>query len=93
MSSIQRTHHVTTTDGVTIAATVPGRGSPLVLLHRTANDGDLGWREVRPHLNDRFSCHLFNNRGRGLCGEHPDLSIPRPAQDVVEYVDSIGEPA
>ena len=93
MSSIQRTHHVTTTDGVTIAATVHGEGSPLVLLHGADNDGDLGWQEVRPHLTDRFSCHLLDNRGRGLSGDHPDLSIPRLAQDVLEYVDSIGEPA
>ena len=90
--SNQRAHYVTTADGVTIGATVHGRGSPLVLLHGADNDGDLGWQEVRPHLTDRFSCHLLNNRGRGLSGDHPDLSVPRLAQDVLEYVDSIGEP-
>lgn len=87
-----RTHYVTTSDGVTIGATVHGQGSPLVLLHGADNDGDLGWQEVLPHLTDRFTCHLLNNRGRGLSGDHPDLSVPRLAEDVVAYVDSVGEP-
>jgi pimeloyl-ACP methyl ester carboxylesterase len=87
-----RTHYVTTSDGVTVGATVHGQGSPLVLLHGADNDGDLGWQDVLPHLTDRFTCHLLNNRGRALSGDHPDLSVPRLAEDVVEYVDSIGEP-
>jgi len=87
-----RTHHVTTSDGVTLGATVHGQGPPLVFLQGAVGDGDLDWRAVLPHLTDRFTCHLPSMRCRGLSGDHPDLSIPRLTEDVITYLDSIGEP-
>ncbi len=87
-----RTHYVTTTDGVTLGATVHGQGPPLVFLQGAVGDGDLDWQAVLPHLTDRFTCHLPSMRCRGLSGDHPDLSIPRLAEDVITYVDSVGEP-
>ncbi|HZW44054.1 MAG TPA: alpha/beta hydrolase [Dermatophilaceae bacterium] len=90
--SNQRTHHVTTTDGVTIGATVHGQGPPLVFLQGLIGDGDLDWQAMLPHLTDRFTCHLPSMRGRGLSGDHPDLGTSRLAADYVTYVDSIGEP-
>jgi len=90
--SNQRTHHVTTTDGVTIGATVHGQGPPLVFLQGLIGDGDLDWQGLLPHLTDRFTCHLPSMRGRGLSGDHPDLGTGRIAADYVTYVDTIGEP-
>jgi pimeloyl-ACP methyl ester carboxylesterase len=90
--SNQRTHHVTTTDGVTIGATVHGHGPPLVFLQGLIGDGDLDWQGLLPHLTDRFTCHLPSMRGRGLSGDHPDLGTGRIAADYVTYVDTIGEP-
>lgn len=54
----QRMHHVTTTDGVTIAGTVHGQGSSLMFLPGVMGDGDLDWQGLLPHLTDRFTCHL-----------------------------------
>lgn len=88
----QRGHHVTTTDGVAIAGTVHGRGSPLVFLQGAMGDGDLDWQALLPHLSDRFTCHLPSMRGRGLSGDHPNLSLGRLIDDFVAYLDSIGEP-
>ena len=90
--SNQRTHYVTTTDGVTIGATVHGQGPPLVFLQGAVGDGDLDWNRLVGHLTDRFTCHLPSLRGRGLSGDHPDLSSGRLVDDVLAYVDSIGEP-
>lgn len=90
--SDRRTHHVTTTDGVTIGATVHGDGPPLVFLQGVIGDGDLDWGRVAEHLSPRFTCHLPSLRGRGLSGDHPDLSVGRLRDDVLTYVDSIGEP-
>lgn len=90
--SDQRTHHVTTTDGVTIGATVHGEGPPLVFLQGVIGDGDLDWQAVLPHLTDGFTCHLPSMRGRGLSGDHPELGFARQSDDVLAYVDSIGRP-
>lgn len=88
----QRTHHVTTSDGVTIGATVHGHGPPLVFIQGTAGDGDLDWTRTVEHLSDRFTCHLPSMRGRGLSGDHPDVTPNRLVDDILTYVDSIGAP-
>jgi len=90
--STQRTHYVTTTDGVTIGGTVHGQGPPLVFLQGVIGDGDLDFQALVPHLTGRFTCHLPSMRGRGLSGDHPDLSIGRQIEDVIEYLDSMQEP-
>ena len=91
--SNQRTHYVTTTDGVTIGGTVHGRGPPLVFLQGAVGDGDIDWNRVVEHLTGRFTCHLPSMRGRGPSGDHPDLKFGRQAEDILTYLDSIGEPA
>jgi len=83
---------VTTTDGVTIGGTVHGQGRPLVFLQGSLGDGDIDWQAVVGHLTGQFTCHLPSMRGRGLSGDHPDLSFDRLADDFLAYVDSIGEP-
>lgn len=90
--SSQRTHCITTTDGVTIGATVHGQGPPLVFLQGAVGDGDIDWNRVVEHLTGRFTCHLPSLRGRGLSSDHPDLSPRRIVEDFATYVDSIGEP-
>jgi pimeloyl-ACP methyl ester carboxylesterase len=90
--SAQRTHYVTTTDGVTIGATVHGQGPPLVFLQGAVGDGGIDWNRVVEHLTGRFTCHQPSYRGRGLSGDHPDLSPGRRAEDILTYVDSIEQP-
>jgi pimeloyl-ACP methyl ester carboxylesterase len=87
--SNQRTHYVTTSDGVTIGGTVHGQGPPLVLIHGMMADGDTDWQALLPHLTGRFTCYLPSYRGRGLSGDHPDLSPGRMVDDILAYVDSI----
>jgi pimeloyl-ACP methyl ester carboxylesterase len=87
-----RTHHVTTTDGVTIGGAVHGQGLPLVFVHGMLADGDTDWQALLPHMTGRFTCHLPSLRGRGLSGDHPDLSPGRMVDDILAYVDSIEAP-
>ena len=91
--SNERNHYATTTDGVTIGATVHGHGPPLVFLQGVIGDGDIDWQALLEHLNGRFTCHLPSLRGRGPSDDHPDLSIGRLVDDVLAYIESIGEPA
>jgi len=90
--SNQRTHYVTTADGVTIGGTVHGQGPPLVFVHGMLADGDTDWQALLPHLTGRFTCYLPSYRGRGLSGDHPDLSPGRMVDDILAYVDSIEAP-
>ena len=89
--SSQHTHNVTTADGVTIRGTVHGHGPPLVFSPGGIGDSDLDWQMLLPHLTSRFTCYLPSLRGRGLSGDHPDLGLTRLVDDLVVYVDSIGE--
>jgi pimeloyl-ACP methyl ester carboxylesterase len=45
-----------------------------------------------PHLADRFTCYTPSTRGRGLSGDNPDHSVQRLVQDVIAFIDTIGEP-
>ena len=90
--SNQRTHFVTTTDGVTIGGAVHGQGPPLVFIHGMLADGDTDWQALLPHLTGQFTCHLPSLRGRGLSGDHADLSQGRLVDDIVAYVGSIDAP-
>jgi pimeloyl-ACP methyl ester carboxylesterase len=90
--SNQRTHYVTTTDGVTIGGAVHGQGPPVVFLQGAVGDGDIDWDLLVGHLSGRFTCHLPSLRGRGLSGDHPDLNTGRQVDDILAYVESIGEP-
>jgi pimeloyl-ACP methyl ester carboxylesterase len=90
--SNQRNHYVTTSDGVIIGGTVHGDGPPLVFLQGVIGDGDLDWGSTVGHLTDNFTCHLPSLRGRGLSGDHPNLSGPRLIEDFLTYIDSLGEP-
>ena len=90
--SNQRSHYVTTTDGVPIGGTVHGHGPPLVFVHGMVADGDTDWRALLPHLTGRFTCYAPSYRGRGLSGDHPDLSPGRMVDDILAYVDSIEAP-
>jgi pimeloyl-ACP methyl ester carboxylesterase len=91
--SNQRTHYVTTTDGVTIGGTVHGEGPPLVFLQGAVGDGDADWSRVAEHLTGRNTCHLPSLRGRGLSDDHSDLSASRIVEDFATYVGSLEEPA
>jgi pimeloyl-ACP methyl ester carboxylesterase len=90
--SNQRNHYVSASDGVTLGGTVHGDGPPLVFLQGVIGDCDLDWGSTVEHLADTFTCHLPSLRGRGLSGDHPDLSGSRLIGDVLTYIESLGEP-
>ena len=88
----ERIHRAVSADGTEIAGRVRGRGPALVLVHGGIGDGDVAWEALLPHLTDRFTCYLPSTRGRGLSSDNPDHSPPRLEEDVIAFIDSIGEP-
>ncbi len=59
------THRATSADGTVIAGRVAGTGPPLLLLPAGPGDAETSWGRLAPHLQDRFTCHLVDTRGRG----------------------------
>lgn len=92
MMDDRRVHRATSNDGTRIAGHVDGQGPPLVLVHGSLEDGDLCWDAMLPHLRSRFTCYCPSTRSRGLSGEADDLTPQRRLEDIVSFVDSIGEP-
>ena len=88
----ERIHRAVSADGTEIAGRVRGQGPPLVLAHPFLLDGDIAWEALVAHLTDRFTCYLPSLRGRGLSSDNPDHSPPRLMEDVIAFIDSIGEP-
>ena len=89
----ERIHRATSPDGTEIAGRVRGQGPPLVLTHAGLGDGDLDCGELASYLEDQFTCYLASTRNRGLSGRSDDLGEERLIEDLVAFVESIGEPA
>lgn len=86
-----RIHRAISHDGTQIAGRVHGQGPPLVLVPGGPADGETGWPALLPLLTDRFTCFAINTRGRALSDDHPDHSRERLVEDVVAFVESIGD--
>lgn len=89
----ERIHRTRSIDGTRIAGSVHGEGPPLVLVHGSLEDGETDWTQLLPLLRDRFTCFLMNVRGRGLSDAAEDKTTRRRVQDVMSFVDSLGEEA
>lgn len=87
-----RIHSARSADGTVIAGHVSGDGPPLVLVHGSLEDGRTCWQAMLPLLRAHFRCYLPSTRGRGLSGSATDLTPQRRLEDVVMFVESIGEP-
>lgn len=88
----ERIHRAMSADGTEIVARVLGDGPPLVLVHGAIGDGEFAWEATLPHLTGRFTCYLPSTRGRGRSADSPDHTPPRFDEDVLAFVESVGEP-
>jgi pimeloyl-ACP methyl ester carboxylesterase len=79
-------------DGTEIVGRVRGQGPPLVLVHGGWGDGEVAYEALVPHLADRFTCYTPSTRGRGLSGDNPDHAVHHLVEDVVAFIETIGEP-
>jgi pimeloyl-ACP methyl ester carboxylesterase len=89
----ERIHRAVSPDGTGVAARVRGDGPPLVLLPAAPGDSETSWGAIVPFVSQRFTCYLLNTRGRGLSADHADHSSRRLVEDVVAFVESLGQPA
>lgn len=88
----RRLHGTTSTDGTEVVGRVVGQGPPLVLLHGGVFCGETAWEGMLPHLADQFTCFLPSTRGKGLSAHAEEYSLELQLEDVMAFVDSIGQP-
>jgi pimeloyl-ACP methyl ester carboxylesterase len=86
-------HRARSADGTEIVGRVRGQGPPLVLTHAGLGDADTDCGELASFLEDHVTCFLASTRNRGLSGHSDDLAGERHIEDLVAFVESIGEPA
>ena len=91
-TTTERIHRTMSADGTEIVGRVLGDGPPLVLVHGAIGDGEFAWETTLPHLTDQFTCFLPSTRGRGRSADSPDHTPPRFDEDVLAFVESVGEP-
>ena len=88
----RRLHRTTSPDGTEIVGRVVGQGPPLVLLHGGVFCGETAWEGMLPYLTDQFTCFLPSTRGKGLSAHADEYSLELQLEDVMAFVDSIGQP-
>lgn len=91
-TTTERIHRAMSADGTEIVGRVLGDGPPLVLVHGAIGDGEFAWEATLPHLADQLTCYLPSTRGRGRSADSPDHTPPRIDEDVLAFVESVGEP-
>jgi pimeloyl-ACP methyl ester carboxylesterase len=82
---------VKSADGTPIGYTRTGKGPPLVLVHGISADA-ARWAPVMSALDETYTVHAMDRRGRGASGDHADYALPREFEDVAALVDAIAEP-
>jgi pimeloyl-ACP methyl ester carboxylesterase len=77
-------------DGTPLALWTSGAGPPLVLVHGTTADHSR-WAPALPALEEHFTVHSYDRRGRGESGDAADYSLAREFEDVVAVIESVGD--
>ena len=80
---------VRSVDGVELAVWRRGDGPPLLLVHGTTADHSR-WDGVLPELEERFTVHTMDRRGRGASGDAETYRLEAEFDDLAAVVDSIG---
>lgn len=87
---------VATDAGVEIGVHTSGEGPPVVLVHGTACDHRV-WARVARRLEDRFTVHAVDRRGRGTSSDASTYAFGDEAGDVAavcrKIADEAGQPA
>lgn len=78
-------------DGTEIAYERSGQGPPLVAVHGTTAD-HTRWTPILAALEERYTVHAIDRRGRGQSGDSSDYSVEREFEDVAAVIDAVGHP-
>lgn len=88
--SEDRIHRAVSDDGTEVVGRIHGNGSPLVLISGTGDGENSPF--VVGDLSEQFTCYSMSLRSRGLSAANTDHAPGRLVQDIVSFVNSIGQP-
>lgn len=77
-------------DGTPIAIFSSGTGRPLILVHGAAADHTT-FRVIGPMLEDRFTVHAVDRRGRGASGDVGPYAVDREFEDVAAVASDLAD--
>ncbi|QGU06603.1 Haloacetate dehalogenase H-1 [Corynebacterium occultum] len=81
MTFTPKIEHTTSPDGTQIAYQVQGVGPALVVV--TGSVGNMEqWQDCARELAKYFTVYLYDRRGRGNSGDHPEYSIATEVEDL-----------
>ena len=88
MAWSEPTRTIDAPDGVPIAVFSSGTGPALVLVHGATSDHTT-FRVVRPMLEERFTIHAIDRRGRGASGDAASYDIELEFADVATVAETM----
>jgi pimeloyl-ACP methyl ester carboxylesterase len=80
---------VTSKDGIAIAFTSAGGGSPVVLVNGALGSRS-GFATLAALLASRFTVYSYDRRGRGDSGNAPKYAVDREVEDLAAVIDAAG---
>jgi pimeloyl-ACP methyl ester carboxylesterase len=83
---------VRSADGTEIAFDRSGEGPPLVLVGGAFQDRS-SMKTLGIGLQDAFTVHEYDRRGRGDSGNTPPFAVQREVEDLAAVIEAAGEPA
>lgn len=83
---------ITSADATPIRCWSAGRGRPIVAVHGASTDHTT-WRFVGPLLEQRFTVHAVDRRGRGGSGDAGRYALEREFEDVAAVVRTVADRA
>lgn len=85
-------HHYLSPAQARISYSDHGSGAPLVLVHGSFSDHETNWEHVLPLLETTFHVYAIARRGRGETDVTDGHALEDEVTDVVQLIESIGEP-
>lgn len=85
-----RIHRAVSDDGTQVVGRIRGNGPPLVLVSGTGDGENSPF--LLGDLHVHLTCYSMSLRSRGLSAANTDHAPERLVQDIVSFVDSIGQP-
>lgn len=80
---------VASKDGVRIAFTSAGRGSPVILVNGALGDRS-AFAALAALLAPHFTVHTYDRRGRGSSGNAEKHTVDREVDDLAALIDAVG---